>query len=157
MLVQWLKNNAHCSLHCAPLFTALCIIVHCIVHAISVATSAINVAGGIYLGLLKLWVIEGVINWTLKKMENNEREKDMRRVWLHETKRGWVTKREEEMRRHTCWESRWRRCSSSHCVSTEGKLLSRWSHRIEKGSNTSVLLPKKKLIFKSSKVWTKKR
>ena len=62
------------------LFTALCTIVHCIVHAISVATSAINVAGGIYLGLLKLWVIEGVINWTLKKMENNEREKDMRRV-----------------------------------------------------------------------------
>ena len=49
-------------------------------HAISAATSAINAAGGIYLGLLKLWVIEGVRNWTLKRAKNNKREEEMRRV-----------------------------------------------------------------------------
>ena len=70
---------------------------------------AIKVVVGIYLRLLcrkkkknkgkklekKNRVIEAMRSWTLKIVKNGEREENMRKVWLCETKRGWGIERKD--------------------------------------------------------------
>ena len=108
-------------------------------------------------------VVEVMRSWTLKRVKNRERMGDEKgvTVWLCETKRGWATKRkdlpienqnEEDVVFHVV-------------LSLKENFYQDKVVKVKKKSSTSVFLPKnksifklskKKLIFRSSKIWTMK-